>query len=66
MLEKFAILSDKLISYGINKFVVDYRYFSSGGIRSFGTNLESIYDNGFKLVDIEKGYCLFEKDLLED
>lgn len=62
MAEKFAIMSDKLLSYNINKFVVDYRYFADGSVRKFGTNLETVYDVGFKLVDIEKGYLLFEKN----
>ena len=63
MADKFAILSDKLMNFGINKFVIDYRYFADGSVRKFGTNLETIYNTGFKLVDIEKGYCLFEKEI---
>lgn len=59
---KLSIMSDKLFSYGIDKFVIDYRHFSDSGVRKFGTNLEVIYDVGFKLKDIEKGYLLFERE----
>lgn len=62
MADKFAIMSDKLLSYGINKFVIEYRYFSDSGVRKFGTNLETIYEVGFKLTDVEKGYLLFERE----
>lgn len=58
---KLAIFSDKLMSYGIDKFVVEYRYLADSSIRKFGVNLEVLYDNGFKLEDIEKGHCLFQK-----
>ena len=62
MEEKLTIFSDKLFSYGIDSFVIDYRHFADGSVRKFGTNLEVIYNVGFKLEDIEKGYCLFKKE----
>ena len=62
MEEKFTIFSDKLFSYGIYSFFVDYRHFADGSIRKFGTNLEVIYNVGFKLEDVEKGYCLFKRE----
>ena len=61
MEKKLAIFSDKLVNYGIDKFVVSYSHFSDGSVRKFGTNLEVIYNIGFKLEDIEKGYCLFQR-----
>jgi len=63
MESKFTILSDKLFNFGISKFIIDYRSFSESSIRKFSTNLEAIYDVGFKLENVDKGYCLFKKEI---